>query len=144
MADDALIIQQVVDDLAANGGGTIYFPNGAYRCATKIVISSPSINLVGTGMRKVYPASYVPDPDGIAVLFSDHTGRALIEFFSDSLNAIGAITFQDISFSTTARMHVCRACSVGSVVTSSMTSTLSAVLSLVWSLSLTCTHQRVI
>jgi hypothetical protein len=113
VADDAPSLQALINAVLANGGGTIFFPNGAYKLGSMIQITGSGICFKGTGKRKVYAGNYTPNPTGLAVLFGVHNDRALIEFFSNSINAVGGFSAEDISFSrpqtapTTARIERC-------------------------------------
>jgi hypothetical protein len=49
--DDRAAIQAAIDAAQASSGGTIYFPPGNYRVTAQILVTKPTISLVGTGAR---------------------------------------------------------------------------------------------
>jgi hypothetical protein len=49
--DDRAAIQAAIDAAQAASGGTIYFPPGNYRVTAQVLISKPTISLVGAGAR---------------------------------------------------------------------------------------------
>lgn len=106
VTDDAPALQSLVNLVQSSGGGTIFFTNGAYKLNSMIQITGSSLTFKGTGQRKVYAGLYTPDADGVSTIFPNHTGRAIFEFFSNSINAVGGISFTDLAIARVVGMSV--------------------------------------
>ena len=103
IVNDAPAIQSAINYIGSIGGGTLFFPNGAYKVTTQIDISYSRINLRGTGRRGVYAGAYSTDDDGVSTIFAtpDHTGPNVFRFYSPIINYLGGFSCEDLAFGYT-------------------------------------------
>ena len=84
--DDSSAIQAAIDEIEADGGGIVYFPEGVYAIATGLTITQP-VRLVGVGR-----GSNTDNNNGLntAVSVIKYTGTAgiMIEAESNVTNGI--------------------------------------------------------
>ena len=100
IADDSGPIRGAIAAAKANGGGTIVFSAGSYKCLSEILIDSPSIRFAGNGRRKVYPGLFVPSANTLATIVPVHSGAAALRFFNATINTASTFSAQDINFAT--------------------------------------------
>jgi len=73
--DDSKRFNEAVSLMANNNGGTIYFPQGEYRCASKVNVGGSNITIKGAGKDKtvIYTDNgYDGDEHFITVAAADH------------------------------------------------------------------------
>lgn len=109
VADDTLAVKAAVSYLESIGGGTLHWPQGAYKVTDEILISSASIRFTGTGRRKTYPGLFVPSADTVSTIMPVHSKTAAIRVFSAALNTASTFSMSDINLATleAGEMPVC-------------------------------------
>jgi hypothetical protein len=92
--DDTTAIQNAIDDMATDGGGTLYFPPGVYAVTDSLVPKS-KVLLLGSGFTSTNDAGYeapvrIVGDGGFAIF--DSGAAAVYDFGMDGFGLIGSET----------------------------------------------------